>query len=300
LRALCAASAWTSLLLSSAAARAGDPQPAQRRAELAPETKAGAKAEPNADPASPTPSAPSTPESAAEAAYQRALAAYATGDIKGAFEAMRDSYRLSQRPELLYNLAMLERELEECQASLEDYRRYLQRVPNGRYRDAAEQASRELERECPAADAAPAAGPAKLEPTADLAAMGKTAPPTPAQPAPTYWTTPRVLAWSAIGAGVVAGSTALYFELAAKSARNDFATNITRALAGQATFDPKLQDRQHHDETAAIVLGVSGGALVTSGVLYLVFGPSTAQKNDDKAFVYFPPGGLGAYYSHRF
>ena len=302
LRALCAVSAWTSLLLASAAARAGDPQPPQSRTELATAAaKAEGKAEPEAEPAKPANAAPgpSAPESAAEAAYQRALAAYATGDIKGAFDAMRESYRLSQRPELLYNLAMLERELEECQASLEDYRRYLQRVPNGRYRDAAERACRELERECPAADPVPAPVPARPGPTAEAAA--KTAlPPLAYRERASYWTTPHVLAWSAIAAGAVAGGAALYFDLAAKSARDDLATKVTRVLAGQATFDSKLEDRQHHDETAAWVLGVTGGALLTSGALFLILGQGAPHEGTGNAFIYFPKGGLGACYSRGF
>jgi hypothetical protein len=304
LRALGAASAWASVLLSSAAVRAGDAQPVPARAELATEAKAEAKAEPDAEAAKPTKpasAASAAPENAGETAYQRALAAYAAGDVKGAFEAMRESYRLSQRPELLYNLAMLERELEECQASLEDYRRYLQRVPNGRYRDAAEQASHELERECPAADPVPAAVPVQPGPTVDRAAAEKTPqPPLLQQGKTSYWTTPHVLAWSAIGVGAVAGGAALYFELAAKTARNDFATNVGRAEASQATLDLGLEDRQHRDETAAAVLGLTGGVLVTSGVLFLILGPDAAHEGVGNAFIYFPPSGLGACYSHGF
>jgi TolA-binding protein len=283
-------------LLPCSVARAEGPQHPAAEAKADPEPKA----KPPAAPTSPSP-APSEAEQAAEAAYQRALTAYAAGDLQGEFENMRESYRLSQRPELLYNLALLERELRQCTASLEDYRRYLQQVPQGRYRDEAERARIELERECPAVDAqpapvAPAPGPAAPAPSAPA----ETTPPSPpvAHEA-SYWSTPHILAWSAIGAGAAAGAASLSFELAAKSTRNEVATNIERAVIGQAKYDPNLRNRQHHQETEAIVLGITGGALVTSGVLYLLLGPHAASPSD-QAFFYFPPAGLGAGYAHSF
>ena len=54
----------------------------------------------------------------AAAAVDQALALYESGDLGGALELMRETYRLYQRPELLYNLARLERELKQCPASL--------------------------------------------------------------------------------------------------------------------------------------------------------------------------------------
>ncbi len=49
---------------------------------------------------------------------------------------------------------MLERKLHECSLALADYTSDLQQVPQGRFRQAAEQASAELSRECPAATVA--------------------------------------------------------------------------------------------------------------------------------------------------
>ncbi|MEP7052672.1 MAG: hypothetical protein ABJB12_20050, partial [Pseudomonadota bacterium] len=88
-------------------------------------------------------------------AYQQAQLKYARHDLVGALESMRESYRLCKRPELLYNLAMLERELHDCSSALADYKSYLQQVPEGRYRDVAEQASVELRQQCPVIPAAP-------------------------------------------------------------------------------------------------------------------------------------------------
>src|SRR6187402_863673 len=102
--------------------------------------------------------AKASPEQAAAIAYQQALASYSQGDLAAALDSMRRSYQLSKRAELLYNLAQLEEELKACSDSLADYRRYLELVPQGRYREAAERACVRLEPQCPppAAATAPA------------------------------------------------------------------------------------------------------------------------------------------------
>lgn len=216
---------------------------------------------------------------------------------------MRESYRLSQRPELLYNLARLERELQECQASLEDYRRYLARVPNGRYRDDATQSIGQLERECPAADPAPTQIPAPLGPTAPALGTPDQRPPPPVDAAAKYWTPPRVIGWSAIATGVVAEGGMLYFWLAAKAAKGDYQTIVNRyhyqGLGPAPTTD---QDRQHRDLTVAQVLGVTGGALITGGAVVLILGPRAHHPDSSppSASLYLQPGGFGAVYSRSF
>ena len=57
----------------------------------------------------------------AAAAFDRAMKAYEARDLTGALAAMRESYRLSGRTELLYNLARLEQELGACPEALADY-----------------------------------------------------------------------------------------------------------------------------------------------------------------------------------
>ncbi|HEX3853547.1 MAG TPA: hypothetical protein VHW01_21425, partial [Polyangiaceae bacterium] len=222
-------------------------------------------------------SADSAPHSdpAAEAAYQQAQAMYAKNDIQGALDSMRESYRLCQRRELLYNLAMLERELQQCRSALDDYTSYLEQVPQGRYRSAAEQASAELSRQCPAVGAPSVAPPPPSPPVTTSSepppAPAPALPPAPApapsntpvsQPDSPYWTPPRVIGWSAITAGLLAGSGALYFTFAAVTARSDLQRNVDAVERGAGPYDPSLQDRQHRDQTLAQVLAVSGSALV--------------------------------------
>jgi hypothetical protein len=217
---------------------------------------------------------------------------------------MRESYRLCQRAELLYNLAMLERELHECSLALADYTSYLQQVPQGLYRQAAEQASAELSRECPVARAAPPASSAApplapLQVTkVELASTSRPGSPPLTRPDAPYWTPPRVVGWSAVTAGVLAGAGALYFTVAAVSARSDFQRNVDAAYAGNRTYDPSLKDAQHRDQTLAQVLAISGGALVAGGALVLLFGAEDAAHAT--AQVQAEPGWLGASYSQRF
>jgi hypothetical protein len=250
-------------------------------------------------PANPPPNS----EAAAEAAYQQAQAKYAKQDVKGALESMRDSYRLCQRPELLYNLAMLERELHQCHPALDDYSSYLQHVPQGRYREAAEQAIVELNRECPAPASVSAAPPPVAPPLTTKAAPPIAADPsknTLSQPDSRYWTPPRIIGWSAITAGVLAGGGALYFRAAAVSARSDYQRSIDAALQRTGAYDPSLQDKQHREQTLAAVLAVSGGALVTGGVLVLLFGSKDPARSEPTAQVWVQPGWFGASYRQRF
>jgi hypothetical protein len=248
--------------------------------------------------------APPSSEAAAEAAYQQAQAKYAKSDVKGALESMRESYRLCQRPELLYNLAMLERELQECRLALEDYTSYLKQVPQGRYRHAAEQASTELSRECPAVTAPSTAPPPALPPPPPAQSEPPPAP-KPSQgaashPDSPYWTPPRIVGWSAVTAGLLAGGGALYFTFAAFSARSDYDHSIEAELHGTGLYQPSLQDKQHRDQTLAQLLVVSGGALVASGALVLIFGSKDQAHATASAQIQAQPGLLGASFAQRF
>lgn len=282
---------WTALLLWSAPALADD-NPTQKVQT--------AKGDPDAhshDGASVMPDDPST-ERAAAAAYEKALASYAKGDVVAALERMRESYQLSQRAELLYNLAELEQELNACADSLTDYRRYLELVPHGRYRESAERARARLEAECPAPTAAP---------TALVSASDQ---PGPAQPPskqlPTsveqasYWTAPRVIGWSAIATGTLAGIGALYFQLEAIEAKDDYQQSVDRAQAGGSSPDQSLEDRQHRNNHLAIAFGVTGGAMVLGGALLLLLDPGSPPQQTRSAYVYALPGLIGGSYAQHF
>lgn len=223
---------------------------------------------------------------------------------------MQESYRLSGRAELIYNIARLESELGDCPASLSHYREYLHKVPNGRYRLPAEQASNELAQRCPeqhATEVAPVASPSALNvasPTppasADVPAMPAAAPAEGSKPpeAEGPWP-PRWVGWSAVAAGALAGTGAVYFTVAATDARDRFERSVKAQVEGGELADFQLQTEQHRHQRWARVLGVTGGALLLGGALIVVLSPRESGP-DTKAEVYVQPGLVGAQVSHRF
>lgn len=284
------ATSWVPFLLWSLRALADD-SPTQKL--QAAKTEANSPAP--ADPSLAQETSNQSPEQLGALAYQKAVASYADGDVIGALGSMRESYQLSKRAELLYNLAQLEEELKGCSDALSDYRRYLELVPNGRYRDSAEQARGRLERECapPPPAEQPSAEPVRSEEAPKERAV---------EPAPqtSYWTASRIIGWSAISAGTLAGAGALYFQLQAVQARDEFKRSNDEANAGGPPVDLSLQDQQHRYNRSAIGLGITSGALIASGVLVLLLAPAESKRHSRSATLYAFPGVVGASYAQRF
>jgi len=233
-------------------------------------------------------------EQLAAVAYQKAVESYANGDVAAALDSMRESYQLSKRAELLYNLAQLEEELKACGDARADYRRYLELVPNGRYRDSAQQASARLEEECP---------PHAPKPVSEA----PEAPPVPSTPGPagpgpatSYWTTARIVGWSTLSIGTLAGAAAIYFQVEAVQARDDLQQSVDNANAGGPAVDMTLQDRMHRYNHAAIGLGIASGAMIASGALVLLLDPGKPEQRSRSANLYAFPGLIGASYSQPF
>ena len=242
------------------------------------------------------------PKSVAEQAaaeYRSALASYAKGDLPTALLSMRNSYRLSQRPELLYNLGRIEEELDSCSDALEDYRQYLALVPHGNYRVEAERSRTQLELRCPPPASAPFPA-TPIEPEVDATPTRELPKQSAAAREPSYWTVPRVIGWSAIATGALAGVGALYFTLEAVRARNDFQMSVDEHVRGGPDFDLSIQDRQHRDQTIAQVLATTGGVLVTGGALTLILAPRPAAPRPTGARIIVQPGLFGASYSSSF
>jgi hypothetical protein len=99
-----------------------------------------------------------------------------------------------------------------------------------------------------------------------------------------YWTTPRVLGWSAIGAGVAAGVAALYFVDSAHSAQTDVnnALNAEQSapLPARPTWDDSREADGRHAQTLSEVFGVTAGVLVLGGAALAIFTPDHATKTE--------------------
>jgi hypothetical protein len=231
---------------------------------------------------------------AAAAAYQRALTDYRKGDVAGALAGMYESYRISQRKTLLYNVAQLERELGHCPEALTNYRGYLDGTSNGSYRAEAEKAILELQAECPD----PAKASSESPPGPRLASIST---PLVARPsADLYWSAPRILGWSAIAAGALAGGAALEFTLAAKAARDEVQTSVDVQVQGGPHWDEQRQRDQHRDQTWAQVFGFGAGTLITGGVLLVLLDPGRERAPSGNVSLSFQQGGAQACYLGAF
>lgn len=229
---------------------------------------------------------------------------------------MLESYRLSNRAELLYNIGKIQSALGECSLALAAYRDYLEQVPDGRYRVEALQASSQLEAQCPSDNGSAVAGSAAAASEVSAAAAapvageqspqagGRNAPDSPpkrdsATPGSNRATMVRWIGWSAIGAGALAGVGAVYFTAQAYDAHDRFEANVGAATRySDINFD--LQDEQHAHQRWAKILGVTGGVLVVGGALTLLFGPQHALPAGARLDLQVMPGSLGASYASTF
>lgn len=244
--------------------------------------------------------ASATSEEAAAAAYRAAFSLYESGDLRGALLKMKEAHRLSQRAELLYNIARLEKELGDCAAALGDYQRYLELVPQGTYRAEAEGASAQLRAQCgvaPAAAPVIASTPAAVGTEQIAAEESRPASSSTEEPPPAYWTTPRIIGWSAIAAGTLAGAGAVFFTLSAHDTHEEIQTS--RDNGEYADYD-SLQAEQRRDQRWAWGLGITGGLLAAGGVLMLALAPSSQSGNGAVARFQVQPGLLAATYAQRF
>ncbi len=225
----------------------------------------------HADEPAPTGDAAAAPDSGRAAAelFREAEARYTAGDVAGALESMQRSYELSGRPELLYNLGELQRELLHCSAAANAYDEYLARTTRGRHREDAERARAELRAECPD-DAVPVTMPVLAPPPA--AAIEPA--PAPAPPA-SYWTPTRVAGWSSVGAALAASTGALYFAL-----RGQFDVGKFEGRLGAGRYTPEdqaLYARGTRENTWAWALGGGALGLAATGLTLLVVSPQARK-----------------------
>jgi len=222
-----------------------------------------------AEPAAPAAAASSSAPTAADAAswYERAEAEWRQGDSSAARESMRRSYELSGRPELLFNLGQLSRELGECEAALRYYREYLGRIGSGGREHDARRAVAELEGRCAPAAAKPPPGPP------------------PSAPEPAYWTAPRVVGWSAVGVGAAAAAGAAYFALSAADAERDLESlqsSTSRDGSGAVAWDGGANEREAEGERAETWGRVFAAAAVTfvAGGAFLVIANPGSERSE--------------------
>lgn len=223
--------------------------------------------------AAPSPNRPDVASAAtpAESAYDRAIAFYRTGDKVSALTEMRESFRLSHEPDLLFDLGRLERELNQCGPALESYRAYLRAAPGSPYAPASRLAIEQLEPEC--------------EPEPRVAR---------------YWTAPRIVGWSALAAAVGAGIGALVLQI---DAHADVDAAHELASTKGATWNPRgsnLMSDGSHDQNVAIGLSVAAGTLAVASVLCLTLWAPHRENEAPAVSLAIQPGAAMLGYAKRF
>ena len=186
--------------------------------------------------------------------YELGQSLYGRADYEGAIKQFEDSYRLSRRPALLFNIGRTRENLGQHEEAIRVYERYLQTRPQ----DAAEVAARLanlrqlVERKRLEAQQAQQAQQALVAPTAE---------PRPRLGGP--W-----LSWSLVGTGVAVLATGAVLTGLAKAAQNEVEQD--NRLGVEYTTIKSTADRGRAFGIVGPVLLGLGGASVVAGVTLLV------------------------------
>jgi tetratricopeptide (TPR) repeat protein len=219
--------------------------------------------------------------------YHQAEEAYAAGQLDRARELMQQALIASNRPELLYNLGELDRELGRCSVAVVEYRSYLRQTSAPQHELAAKRYLSELSQQCPDSPPKPVFAPAP--------------PPTLQR---SYWTTPKVVAWSLLGASVAAGTAAAYFTLSMRDTERDeeafLAANAAVLPKDRIAWNPRgaaLQARGEREQTLAWTSGILAAASAAAGVFILWRSAQTPELQGKAVSISLQPNGAIAGYS---
>jgi hypothetical protein len=197
---------------------------------------------------------------------------YGTGDKESALRSMSEAYALSPHVELVYDLARLENELGRCRDALGHYRQYLRDASGGAMVDTAASAARTLQARC----------------GEDRSATSRD--------------TMRIIGWSAIGAGVVAGVSAVYFALAGQAAADDVQQILKADEQLGKNWDAGYRREQdgQRDNTVATVCAATAGTLIAGGALILVLAATPGSGREQSLSVGAVRGGSIVTYAGHF
>ena len=114
--------------------------------------------------------------------------------------------------------------------------------------------------------------------------------------------TMRIIGWSAIGAGVVAGVSAVYFALSGQAAADDV-QQILRAdeqLGKSWESGYRRAEEGQRDNTIATVCAATAGTLIAGGTLMLVLASTPKAGREQSLSVGAVRGGSMVTYTGRF
>lgn len=241
--------------------------------------------------------------------YNQAQNRYLEGDVEAALQFMEQCYELSHRPNLLYNLAQIYRELDRCEPALKNYRQYLKESPNGERREVAEHYVNELGKKCPPKESPSSPARASNVPSPPPEDVVPASPGIPTQTIvperASYWTPTRQGGWilTAIGAAAAVGS--VYFALQAREATRDAeqiqrdASDKPRPIWQERGGNARVDDF-YYDRKLAIAFGGVSAAALGAGIVALVLAPSTPASRHGHVSLTVAPNTVGGGYRWRF
>jgi tetratricopeptide (TPR) repeat protein len=212
--------------------------------------------------------APADANAQAGELLEQAKQHFARGEYGAAVPLLERAYALTRSPRYLLNLGIAHHYLNECEAALGYYQRYLQSDPQGQWRAQAMTAVDQLSPICAPAAASPA-------PAASLAkAAPLDQPPAAADAQPRSGE--RVAAWVLLGAGAASLAASIVFTaeaLGARSDRQDLQRSVPPGqpwddFAGRQR-DTELDQEFRRDQTVAWVLAGSSVVLFGTGAVLL-------------------------------
>lgn len=271
------------LLLAAAPARADEGEGAITDAEL------GVRSPPTAK-----------EKAAGRKHYKKAQRFYQDGLYEASLAEMTEAYRLSQFPDLLYNLAVVSEKLGHNKDALRFLERYLLDKPNAqdaeKVRGDIDRLKESLRPPPPPEPVKPPPPPVRVERDPDLDLARRPPPPPPAR-AP----------WGAIGVmggGVALLITGIGLGGGAMAAANEFVT-VGRTQTGQA-FSQQLYDIQQRGKAltaAGIALDVIGGVAIAGGLAWTgvwLYQRRAHKDSADKVGAALRPAGAGLVLDGRF
>ncbi len=206
----------------------------------------------------------------ARAENRRAMSKYDAGDYEAALTSFKRAYDIFPEPKILFNVAQAHRKLEQWAPALDQYRAYLDALPNAPNRDAVLEIIAELEATLAAENQRTSPPPEPVPPV-------EPAPPPPSVPRDlsgpprgTRWHRDKI-AWTLAGTGVAATAAGIAFFVHAGNQKSDFATTPE---AGRRDLKADIRRNQ---TIGAIGVAV-GGALLTSAIIKFVLTERSAGE----------------------
>ena len=241
--------------------------------------------------AGPQPKGPLSQTDEAKRLFAEAEAQYEAGNVNSALALMQACYRASGRPELLFNLGELQRELGQCRVALTSYQKYLHQLPHAHRHEEARQAIFELSRQCPEPALLPPAQPATLAPaTADRPNTNLV----------------NLAGWISISTGVALGAGAAYFAVESRKDQRDverYERRLERDPDNPLWDESDAQDLRaegNRKENWAWGLGIASAICVSGGATLLLWDHYGRSRPSSSVTVTAGPYGVEAGYSGRF